>query len=487
MLVKWFFAFTLVGVYYTVKKSRAEDIKIWDTNMNFDNPHNWKDGRLPCENDRVIFPASSSVVVFMPESVAVSDMILPLNGELIFPSSATLNITGRTGTGTCVGQDALFQPSVESWYNPTNWNFTSDRLFPPTFPDRQSRRNRAVPHVYRVPCRWDRVQFPSRASFSVQGISPDAIVASLKINGRNYNQDDLSNLLSSSTGKLLFPGNPSIEITNSPCTDPKGCICGNEKEPIFSAICKFEPPTPGPGLCLEPIRVIGHCDPMCATKLEATINPQFRMERYLELHRNLYSHSMYKEVDIFTSRISENKIQTIFVDTTTTNEVANKLAQLMLSIYLADIKSVQSYGLRSIEISMASKFTGGPTSDQQFSTSGMSSGGIVGLVFAILILAVLGAALYIYRRRQIEGFSFARFDLRSDKIELELGTTPHDELEPEEAPPAKSKKDESKGFDNPVFGKKLTPKGSSDAEDYPEVRDFVENPMFQLLEDSSES
>ncbi|GFQ99493.1 uncharacterized protein TNCT_165551 [Trichonephila clavata] len=115
----------------------------------------------------------------------------------------------------------------------------------------------------------------------------------------------------------------------------------------------------------------------------------------------------------------------------------------------------------------------------------MSSGGIAGLIIAILICCGVGAALYIYRRRQMEGFSFARFDLRSDKIELELGTTPHDELEPEDAPSgASAAKDSAKGFDNPIYGTSVATEDSSDTEESPEMNDFVENPMFKILEDS---
>ncbi|CAL1285452.1 unnamed protein product [Larinioides sclopetarius] len=483
MTSKWLFSLALVGFCCSLRLSMGHDAKIWATNTNFNNPRNWREGRLPCPNDRVIFPASSSVLIFMPESFSVSEVVLPINGELVFPKNAIFNLTGRTETASCPGQDVLFQPNVESWYNPDNWNVTSERMFPETHP----RRNKAVPHAYQVPCRWDRVQFPAQSSFSVQGIEPPVSIASLQINNRIYSQIDLDALLSTPTGKLLFHNNPSIQITNSLCTDPKGCICGNEEDLIFSAICKFKP---CPNLmCLDPIEVAGHCCPICGAKLTAKFDTDFKMQRFLELHQNLHSNELFDRVDSFTSRISENEVQTVFVDYTSTNFVANKLAQLMNSIYKADVNSIRSYGISAIDFQKSVRFESQPpTTDQHSSSSGMSPGGVAALVISIFICLGLGAALYVYRKRQLDGFSFARFDLRSDKIELELGTTPHDELEPGETPPPPSatsvSKDESKGFDNPIYGTSVTSEAPSDTEESTETRDFVENPMFQLFEDT---
>ncbi|XP_055950267.1 protein amnionless-like [Argiope bruennichi] len=483
MAPKWLFSLIFVGFYCGLRFTVAQDVKIWAANTNFNNPRNWRGGKLPCPNDRVIFPASSPVLVYMPESFSVSEVVLPLNGELVFPTNAIFNVTGKTETASCVGQDLLFQPSVEFWYNPDNWNLTSDRMFPESHP----RRNKAVPHAYQIPCRWDRVQFPAQSSFSVQGIEPPVSIASLQINGRIYSQPDLDALLETPTGKLLFHNNPSIQITNSLCTDPKGCICGNERDLIFYAICKFKP---CPDLmCLDPIEVVGHCCLICGAKLTAKYDSNFRMQRFLELHQNLHSNELFDRVDSFTSRISENEVQTVFVDYTDTNYVANKLAQLMNSIYKADVNSIRSYGISSIDFQKSERFQAQPpASDQQSSSSGMSPGGVAALVISIFICLGLGAAFYIYRKRQLDGFSFARFDLRSDKIELELGTTPHDELEPEETPPpppaTSVTKDESKGFDNPIYGTNVTSEASSDTEESSEVRDFVENPMFKLFEES---
>ncbi|GFS30193.1 protein amnionless [Nephila pilipes] len=481
MTSKWLLCFAVVGFYNVVRQSKAEDVKVWAVNTNFDNPRNWEGGRLPCANDRVIFSPSSSSVVLMPASLAAAEMVLPVNGELVFPSNAVFNLTGNTAQGSCVGQDAQFKPIVDYWYSPDNWNISSDRAYP-RFP---SRRNKAVSHAYRVPCTFDSVQFPARTSFSVQGINPAPTITSLRINDLDYNTEDLSKLLASSTGKLLFHDNPTLNIVNSPCSDPSGCICGNQKPPVFSIICAFKFPC-AELKCLDPITVTGHCCPICATKIIATTNSDFRMDRFLELHDKLYN-EIFNQVDSFTSKISDNEVQIVFVDDTATNSLANKLALLMHTIYNTDVKSVQSYGINSITIQKSERFRNQPsTSDQQSSSNGMSSGGIAGLIIAIIICSGLGAALYIYKKRQIEGFSFARFDLQSDKIELELGTTPHDELEPGDAPSsAAAAKDSGKGFDNPIYGTSVPTEDSSDAEESPEVNDFVENPMFNILEDSS--
>ncbi|GFY53691.1 protein amnionless [Trichonephila inaurata madagascariensis] len=327
MISNCLLSFAIVGFYHIVCQSKAEDIKVWAVNTNFDNPRNWEGGRLPCANDRVIFSSSSSSVIFMPSSFAAAEMVLPINGELVFPKDAVFNLTGKTAQGSCIGQDAQFKPIVDDWYNPDNWNITSDRAYP-RFP---SRRNNAVPHAYRVPCTFDSVQFPPQTSFSVQGINPAPTITSLRINDLEYNREDLAKLLASSTGKLLFHNNPTINIINSPCSNPTGCICGNERPPVFSIICAFKYPCPELE-CQDPITVSGHCCPICAAKIIAKTNSNFRMDRFLELHRKLYN-DIFNQVDSFTSKISENEVQIVFVDGTNRNSLSNKLSLLMHTIY----------------------------------------------------------------------------------------------------------------------------------------------------------
>ena len=40
----------------------AVSYKRWLPNTNFENPKNWNDGRLPCHNDRVLFPEDAPPV-----------------------------------------------------------------------------------------------------------------------------------------------------------------------------------------------------------------------------------------------------------------------------------------------------------------------------------------------------------------------------------------------------------------------------------------
>ncbi|CAN8031782.1 unnamed protein product, partial [Ixodes persulcatus] len=110
------------------------------------------------------------------------------------------------------------------------------------------------------------------------------------------------------------------------------------------------------------------------------------------------------------------------------------------------------------------------------STSGSSAGGIVGgIVLALLIIALIiflwwkrpRLPLILYRGRQLERLlPLARFD--EGRVELELGTTPHDDLVPMG----------TDGFENPLIGGgpfKSFPEFGPESKD----SSTFENPMFE--------
>ncbi|KAG8181757.1 hypothetical protein JTE90_018065 [Oedothorax gibbosus] len=473
MILKGFLIFVSIGVHYRVQGSISSDTKTWVKYTNFDNSRNWEGGRLPCKNDRVIFPASNAFAVFMPDSYSVAEMVLPLNGEFIFPDNATFVINGRgSPEGSCVGENIQFNPRIDSWYDPKSWNITmSDRAIPT--------HSSAVPHSFRVPCRTDKVRFPPKTTFKVHSMKPVPRVASLRINDLDYTYEEFQALTNTHTGKLLFPDNPTIRIESSPCADTTGCLCGNLEPEVLSTICKYEYPCPKLE-CTDPIQITGHCCPRCAAKLILDYESHFQMQQIINLIGKVQNTEPFRSVESFTSKIADGQVQSIFVDSKA-NKIANRMAQLLYGAINED--SDNTYGVRSIRIQKSVKWFAIPGSDN---TEGISSGGIAAIVILIIIGSGMVAVFYIYKKRQIPGFSFARFDLRSDKIELELGTTPHDELEPGDVttPPEAEGSTGNKAFDNPVYGTDISSEPTAPLEDTPEVRDFVENPMFTIFEDS---
>ncbi|XP_042894764.1 protein amnionless isoform X2 [Parasteatoda tepidariorum] len=473
-----------IFIYFNliVKCSTGQDVKTWRSSMNFNDVRNWKNGKIPCSNQKVIFPSETPVAIFMPEVLQVSEMLLPMNGELVFPENAVLKIGGGLEKGQCPNDDAEFIPRMDFWYDPSNWNITSSRAFP----KKVSTRNSAVPHAFQIPCPMDEAWFPADTTFRAHVIYPMTRVSKIYIGNKDsyqeYNQDKFDMLIRSDTGKLLFPDFPRFRISESTCTDVTGCECGNEGHEVLPTICKFEVPCPELS-CSDPIKVVGHCCPMCAAKITFKYEWSFKMDGLMQMYDKYLTTEKFQQVESFTSKLSTRHIQSIFVDNSPGKQLANEVVLMIFdALETASTTGSNPIGIREPKLDMSTLWNS--KDDNYGNYTGMSSGSVAAVIMAI-ICAILAIAFFIYKKRQIPGFSFARFDLRGEKIELELGTTPHEELEPEESPRSSKSEEKSKAFDNPVYGTNITDEiATSSNEDNLGGKDYVENPMFMIFEDS---
>lgn len=460
---------------------RMIDSKTWIRDTNLDNPQNWDSGRLPCENERAIFPADGRVVSMLGSSMVLSELVLPLDGQVVFTNNAKLTVTGGVRESSCAGKDVRFVVPDYSWYDPDNWNVSSWRAFPSL----SNGKNSAVPHAYRVPCRSDSVTFPPGKSFKVH-VEASATVGTMSINSVNYNHQEISNFLVSQTGNLLFPENPKITISGSGCSELRGCTCGNDDPEVMSRICRYKRNCP-PLECFDPIQPVGHCCKICASVLVMEYVEHFKIEALLDHHEKYIGKGEYREVLSYTGRTYEDKIQAVFLDGGENKGMAAEVARKVYDILSEDISSSKSYKLKSVNLYSSSNWKAGVPVHGKYGTV-VSAGGIVGILFTIIfIVGVVLGALYIYRKRHIPGFSFARFDVNVGRIEVELGTTPHDELQPDEQPSQESDPGDN-AFDNPVYGKaSASEKQKPDPETAETEEEFVENPMFTLFQDKPES
>jgi hypothetical protein len=61
---------------------------------------------------------------------------------------------------------AMFKkPIFESWFDPSNWISVSTSI--PTKVSQSTNQPSAIPHLQQVPCRYDKVSFPSNAAYKV--------------------------------------------------------------------------------------------------------------------------------------------------------------------------------------------------------------------------------------------------------------------------------------------------------------------------------
>ena len=79
--------------------------KTWLPNTNYDNPRNWDLQRVPCKADRVTFPGYLQTAVrFRDGSTIMRELVLPSDGEIILPTTGSLEVTGKLKSEDCAGE-----------------------------------------------------------------------------------------------------------------------------------------------------------------------------------------------------------------------------------------------------------------------------------------------------------------------------------------------------------------------------------------------
>ncbi|XP_032338619.1 protein amnionless isoform X3 [Camelus ferus] len=233
--------------------------KLWVPNTDFDDAANWSQNRTPCAGAAVQFPADKMVSVLVREGHSISDMLLPLDGELVLASGAGFSAKDPSSNLDCsTGASALFlDPDRFSWHDPHLWR-TGDAA-----------RGLFSVDAERVPCRHDDVVFPSNASFRV-GLGPGVgtvRVYSVRALGQTFTRDeDLAAFLASRAGRLRFHGFGALSVGPDACDDPSGCVCGNAE--VLPWICAaLLQPLGGrcpQAACQDALRPEGQCCDLCA-------------------------------------------------------------------------------------------------------------------------------------------------------------------------------------------------------------------------------
>ena len=98
--------------------------KRWIQNMNYDNPDNWAEKRIPCAYDAISFPTESSPVT-LGTPITATEINLPRNGELLLGDKFSLSALSDdvTATATCQpGGHSMFNRSWPlDWHDPGTW------------------------------------------------------------------------------------------------------------------------------------------------------------------------------------------------------------------------------------------------------------------------------------------------------------------------------------------------------------------------------
>ncbi|VTJ69962.1 Hypothetical predicted protein [Marmota monax] len=334
------------------------------------------------------------VSVLVQESHTVSDMLLPLDGELVLASGAGFRAAAPGSDPDCGSEPpALFRnPDRFSWVDPRLWRSEEARGF-------------FSVDAERVPCSHDDVVFPPDGSFRV-GLGPGAgpvRVRSLSALGQTFTRDeDLAAFLASRSGRLHFHGPGALSLGSEACADPSGCVCGTAEALPWVCAALLQPlggrcPQAS---CHDALRPEGQCCDLCGAIVSLTHSSAFDLQRYrARLLDAFLSLPQYQGLQVAVSRVprwsrlreADTEIQVVLADTGPETGGAGRLARALV----ADVaEHGEALGVLSAALRESGAPVGGDSAAEQNAPGSRAglAGGVVAAVLLVL-LALLGIVL----------------------------------------------------------------------------------------------
>ena len=155
---------TLIAALFLIVDA---DRKVWKQTNSLGIPGLWDQDQLPCQGQSIVLPQD---VIYVPANFHFGpETILPRdNGLLIFSSDGTnsifeLDLKEDSGCKRKnPDQAAQFKiAKYSNWYDPQHWSSEYYHNGP----------NSPIPHIQRVPCRFDQVIFPPQAAYKVRNMA----------------------------------------------------------------------------------------------------------------------------------------------------------------------------------------------------------------------------------------------------------------------------------------------------------------------------
>ncbi|NXJ94588.1 AMNLS protein, partial [Corythaixoides concolor] len=378
--------------------------KQWIPNTNFETASNWDKGRVPCANDVVHFEKNKVVSVFVRSPHELTDMYLPLNGELVLASGAGFAaFDGSWDPGCDSGATVRFADAEHhAWFDPTLWQAVS-----PEGELEPSGRIFSVDEE-RVPCHYDDVIFQAETSFRVNIDSSQRVIhlRSISLMGQELSSPEAwAGYLQGPSAPLQFHGNGTLQVTGTSCPDKSGCVCGNT--PDGHRICSALLGASGrqcPALtCQSPLQPLGHCCGVCGAIISLDFTPDFDLQKYQDrLVQGLLSQPKYTGVQMAISKVHKAQtllgtifrssapfIQIVLIDDAAGAQTGTAAEQLAADIIEDIAQHGETLGISSGKMEVA---TGSTFSGQVGSR--ITAGTVMGLLSSLLLL---GGILFLYR------------------------------------------------------------------------------------------
>ncbi|KAJ0179674.1 hypothetical protein K1T71_004265 [Dendrolimus kikuchii] len=240
----------------------------WLPNSSFNLAINYKDGKLPCSKQTVVFPETIIGSINLESAIQVSGFVLPKDGELVIDGE--INFGALDSDTNCTFGSAFYtDKSTSVWNQADVWS--SDKF------------NEATPDASKVPCYDDTVVFPADAKFTIRLPDSTQTVARLTVGQQSYTTLEFVNRvrIQSDESQQFTLNNyfqTGVEIKQKICNKVSGCPC--QETPIkIDCSAKFCPIPP----CVAPIKPDGFCCHICGGYLAFDVDESFDMVTFKDL------------------------------------------------------------------------------------------------------------------------------------------------------------------------------------------------------------
>lgn len=318
----------LVIVLRSVTIKAQGHTKVWT--MRDDKFINFGKDDPDCINQTFIYQKLGGLYFTIPEEI--NTIILPSTGAIVFQQNQEIRFKARQSKCHSDSYNTnhfklhIIQPM--SWFDTDNWRISGSQS-----------QNQAIPHIDRIPCECDVVEFPTNHSLWIDlDYRPELTVKQVKINDRT---DNLNGFLDTTLGQSMFIYDKGdISFEEGLCEGTKSCGCHEPARFVeyLDSICINSPVCHEPD-CLDPIQPIGHCCPICGAMIQLTVNDEYcksdlrSINEYLELAirtREQYADQVDGYMGIVRGEHDKDiKIQVIAVDKGEYNELSVGLIKRM--------------------------------------------------------------------------------------------------------------------------------------------------------------
>lgn len=291
-------------------------IKEWIPNINFENPNNWVDNKLPCPSDSITFPEELITLISLPQTLSTKQIILPQNGGIMLPFNSEITIgenkIQKSGCKSNSNEKALFKaPELKPWLLSENWKTLTDL--------NEVISNEAIPHLERIPCPNDIIRFKENTNIIVDLQDVNYVSQGKK---QLLGNTEFPNRVNQQVKNMMFLN--TVDMMENVCPkDFDDCTCmssGIGRETILESLCENEREFCKVPHCLNPIQPYGHCCKICGSTVVITLKSDKKQAITAKLNskmKNLYEKKYFGKIDGHVAIFSNDDdyfIQIIVVD-----------------------------------------------------------------------------------------------------------------------------------------------------------------------------